>query len=104
MKYGFYLPNSGAGVQPDALASIAKQGDNLGFYCMVMPDHILQPNQVNSTYPYSLTGDILEAGTVRGRRVARTDNHPGLARRYHRAHPPGDQCDDHSLPQSHPNR
>jgi len=62
MEYGFYLPNSGAGVQPDALASIAKQGDRLGFYCMVMPDHILQPNQVNSTYPYSLTGDILEAG------------------------------------------
>ena len=29
---------------------------------MVMPDHILQPNQVNSTYPYSLTGDILAAG------------------------------------------
>ena len=62
MKYGFYLPNSGAGVQPDALASIAKQGDRLSFYCMVMPDHILQPNKVNSTYPYSLTGDILEAG------------------------------------------
>jgi probable F420-dependent oxidoreductase len=62
MEYGFYLPNSGAGVQPGALASIAKQGDRLGFYCMVMPDHILQPNQVNSTYPYSLTGDILEAG------------------------------------------
>ncbi len=62
MEYGFYLPNSGAGVQPDALANIAKLGDRLGFYCMVMPDHILQPNQVNSTYPYSLTGDILEAG------------------------------------------
>jgi len=62
MEYGFYLPNSGAGVQPDALASIAKQGDRLGFYCMVMPDHILQPNQVHSTYPYSLTGDILAAG------------------------------------------
>ncbi|MDP6496408.1 MAG: LLM class F420-dependent oxidoreductase [SAR202 cluster bacterium] len=62
MEYGFYLPNSGAGVQPDALASIAKQGDRLSFYCMVMPDHILQPNKVNSTYPYSLTGDILEAG------------------------------------------
>ena len=62
MEYGFYLPNSGAGVQPDALASIAKQGDRLGFYCMVFPDHILQPNQVGSTYPYSLTGDILAAG------------------------------------------
>ena len=62
MEYGFYLPNSGAGVQPDALVSIAKLGDRLGFHCMVMPDHILQPNRVDSTYPYSLTGDILEAG------------------------------------------
>ncbi|MCH7736466.1 MAG: hypothetical protein IH872_03585 [Chloroflexi bacterium] len=62
MEYGFYLPNSGAGAEPDALAGIAKQGDRLGFYCMVMPDHILQPNQVRSTYPYSLTGDILAAG------------------------------------------
>ena len=62
MEYGFYLPNSGAGAEPDALANIAKQGDRLGFYCMVMPDHILQPNHVNSTYPYSLTGDILAAG------------------------------------------
>ena len=62
MEYGFYLPNSGASAEPDALADIAKLGDRLGFYCMVMPDHILQPNQVNSTYPYSLTGDILAAG------------------------------------------
>ena len=62
MEYGFYLPNSGAGAEPDALTDIAKLGDRLGFYCMVMPDHILQPNQVNSTYPYSLTGDILAAG------------------------------------------
>ena len=62
MEYGFYLPNSGAGVEPKALSDIAKLGDRLGFFCMVMPDHVLQPNQVNSTYPYSLTGDILEAG------------------------------------------
>ena len=62
MEYGFYLPNSGAGVEPKALSDIAKLGDRLGFFCMVMPDHVLQPNQVQSTYPYSLTGDILEAG------------------------------------------
>ncbi len=62
MEYGFYLPNSGASVEPGALAGIAKLGDRLGFFCMVMPDHILQPNQVDSTYPYSLTGDILAAG------------------------------------------
>jgi len=62
MEYGFYLPNSGASVEPDALANIAKLGDRLGFFCMVMPDHVLQPNNVSSPYPYSVTGDILEAG------------------------------------------
>ncbi len=62
MEYGFYLPNSGASVEPDALANIAKLGDRLGFFCMVMPDHVLQPNNVSSPYPYSITGDILEAG------------------------------------------
>ena len=62
MEYGFYLPNSGASAEPGALTSMAKLGDRLGFFCMVMPDHILQPNRVDSTYPYSLTGDILAAG------------------------------------------
>ena len=62
MEYGFYLPNSGASIEPNAIASIAKLGDRLGFFCMVMPDHVLQPNKVRSSYPYSVTGDILEAG------------------------------------------
>ena len=62
MEFGFYLPNSGPAAEPDALAHIASLGDRLGFFCMVMPDHILQPNRVDSTYPYSLTGDILAAG------------------------------------------
>ena len=62
MEYGFYLPNSGSSINPDALANIAKLGDRLGFFCMVMPDHVLQPNKVSSHYPYSVTGDILEAG------------------------------------------
>ena len=51
MRFGFYLPNSGDGAQPDALASIARLGDRLGFFCMVAPDHILQPNRVASIYP-----------------------------------------------------
>ena len=62
MQFGFYLPNSGEGAQPDALASIAQAGDRLGFRCMVAPDHILQPRTVNSRYPYSVTGDILAGG------------------------------------------
>ena len=62
MEFGFYLPNSGEGAQPDALASIARLGDRLGFYCMVAPDHILMPREVSSVYPYSVTGSILAGG------------------------------------------
>ncbi len=62
MQFGFYLPNSGEGAQPDTLASIARLGDRLGFYCMVAPDHILMPRQVDSVYPYSVTGNILAGG------------------------------------------
>ena len=62
MEFGFYLPNSGEGAQPDALASIASLGDRLGYNSMVAPDHILMPRQVESVYPYSVTGNILAGG------------------------------------------
>ena len=62
MEFGFYLPNSGEGAQPEALSSIAQLGDRLGFYCMVAPDHILMPREVHSVYPYSVTGSILAGG------------------------------------------
>ena len=32
MNFGFYLPSNGAGAQPDALESIARLGDSLGFF------------------------------------------------------------------------
>ena len=66
MNFGYYLPSNGAGARPDALESIARLGDTVGFYCMVAPDHILQPNNVDSVYPYSLTGDILAGGNMGG--------------------------------------
>jgi len=61
MEYGFYLPSGGPAAQPDNLASIARHGDKLGFFCMVMPDHVVQPRTVESQYPYSVTGDIQQA-------------------------------------------
>ena len=61
MEYGFYLPSGGPAAQPDNLVRIALQGDKLGFFCMVMPDHVVQPQVVESQYPYSLTGDIQQA-------------------------------------------
>ncbi len=62
MEFGFYLPNSGEGAEPDALASIARLGDRLGFHCLMAPDHILMPREVSSVYPYSVTGSILAGG------------------------------------------
>ena len=62
MEFGFYLPNSGDGARPEALTSIAQLGDRLGFHSMVAPDHILMPRQVNSIYPYSITGSIIAGG------------------------------------------
>ena len=58
MRFGFYLPNSGPTAQPDSLAEIARHGDQLGFDCMVAPDHIIQPTQINSAYPYTVSGDF----------------------------------------------
>ena len=58
MRFGFYLPNSGPTAQPDSLAEIARRGDHLGFYCMVAPDHIIQPTKISSAYPYTVSGDF----------------------------------------------
>ena len=58
MNFGFYLPNHGPNARPEPLARIAQQGDESGFYCMVAGDHILVPNQVDSPYPYTVSGEF----------------------------------------------
>ena len=56
MKFGFYLPTSGPTARPEPLAQIAKRGDSLGFHSMVVADHIVQPRQIQSPYPYTVGG------------------------------------------------
>ena len=59
MKYGFYTPNAGVtGGRPDSLTAIARQGDQLGFDYMVFPDHVVQPKNISSPYPYTVKGDF----------------------------------------------
>jgi len=58
MKFGFYLPNHGPTAQPEPLATIARRGDDLGFYCMVAGDHILVPKEIESPYPYTVGGEF----------------------------------------------
>ena len=56
MKFGFYLPNHGPNARAEALAEIARRGDELGYYCMVAGDHILVPGDIESPYPYTVGG------------------------------------------------
>ena len=63
MRFGFYLPHSGPTAQPDALAEIARRGDQLGFHCLVTPDHIVEPTVIKSPYPYTVGGEF--GGTPR---------------------------------------
>ena len=58
MRFGFYLPNNGPTARPDPLSEIARRGDQLGFYCMVVGDHILVPKQIDSPYPYTVGGEF----------------------------------------------
>jgi probable F420-dependent oxidoreductase len=58
MRFGFYLPNNGPTARPDPLSEIARRGDQLGFYCMVVGDHILVPKRIDSPYPYTVGGEF----------------------------------------------
>ena len=58
MKYGFALSGRGPLAEPDALAAIARRGDELGFEWILTGDHIVVPNNIDSTYPYTEGGDF----------------------------------------------
>ena len=58
MEFGFYLPNNGPTAQPDDLSEIAIRGDQLGYHSMVVGDHILVPKQIDSHYPYTVSGEF----------------------------------------------
>ena len=58
MKYGFALSGRGPLAEPDALAAIARCGDELGFEWILTGDHIVVPNSIDSTYPYTEGGDF----------------------------------------------
>ena len=58
MKYGFTVPGRGPLATPDMLLTIAKHGEELGFDSIQTGDHILVPKNIDSTYPYTDTGEF----------------------------------------------
>ncbi len=58
MHYGFYLPNSGPTATPENLITFAKRGEELGFHCVVVGDHVIVPRSIASPYPYTVGGEF----------------------------------------------
>ncbi len=58
MKFGFALSGRGPLAEPDALSAIARKGDELGFEWLLTGDHIVVPNSIDSTYPYTEGGEF----------------------------------------------
>jgi len=56
MRYGFYMPTRGELCEPDAIATVAREGEAMGYSSMVFADHIVFPTTVKSSYPYTVDG------------------------------------------------
>lgn len=56
MQYGFTLPGRGPLATPEALATITRRGEELGYYMVLTGDHIVVPNSIASPYPYTTDG------------------------------------------------
>jgi probable F420-dependent oxidoreductase len=72
MRYGFYLPTRGPTATRDAILSLARAGERLGFHSAMIADHIVFPVESQSPYPYTLDGrhpsmgDALETFSILG--------------------------------------
>ncbi len=58
MKYAFTVPNRGPLATPEALGSLARNGEEMGFDSLQTGDHIVVPNSIASRYPYSQGGEF----------------------------------------------
>ncbi len=54
MEYGLHLAVSDPGVKPEHLMDFVRRAEELGFFCVTVPDHIVIPRNISSPYPYTL--------------------------------------------------
>ena len=58
MNYGFGVPTRGPLARPETLVTLAVRGEELGFSYINVSDHIVIPTNIDSTYPYSESGEF----------------------------------------------
>ena len=56
MKTGFSLPTRGPITTPENMATLVERAEELGFDLVSVSDHVVIPRAIDSTYPYSATG------------------------------------------------
>lgn len=52
MKMGVRLPIEGAKVSPENITTVARLAEELGYYSVWGPDHVVLPEKMESFYPY----------------------------------------------------
>jgi probable F420-dependent oxidoreductase len=63
MHYGFTLAGRGPFAHTDALSTIARHGEELGFDSLCVGDHIVVPRHITSRYPYTESGAFPGSGS-----------------------------------------
>ena len=58
MDFGFSIPGRGPLATREGILALASRGEELGFACLGVPDHIVVPRNIDSRYPYSPTGSF----------------------------------------------
>ena len=56
MEFGFGIPSRGPMATPQSMATLAHQGEELGFAIISVSDHVIIPKAIASTYPYNESG------------------------------------------------
>ncbi len=56
MEIGFSLPVHGPLATPENLSTLAERGEEMGFDIVSVSDHVVIPRAIDSTYPYSESG------------------------------------------------
>ncbi|MEM7543516.1 MAG: LLM class F420-dependent oxidoreductase [Pseudomonadota bacterium] len=59
MKIGFMLPMFGAMATHQNMFDMAQLAEERGFESVWAPDHVIMPTRINTTYPYSHSGDYI---------------------------------------------
>jgi probable F420-dependent oxidoreductase len=62
MKYGFAWFTRGPLANAAGIRALAVAGERLDYAYMVVPDHVIIPTEIDSTYPYSADGSFPGSG------------------------------------------